>query len=604
MNKIERITGINNVRKTSMSDNINDNNLYPAPIKKIGGTKWGYINKKGNYELEPIYDYAENFQNNNLAIILINEEYAVIDKNGNYIIGPLKGTIDGFSEGRAIIRCKNGSKMINEAGNVLFEIDGFINSLYEGRSVFTQKSNIPNDYTDRYGYLDKDGNIVIPAKYKYASSFRNGKAIVKIDENNYALIDPNGEILNTYDFYYMTDIGEGLIIFSPYLSDGYYKFGFVDEEGTVIIPPRFDGAQIFQQGRSVVSIRDDYNYYSGLIDKNGKWIIDPKYSDIRIIGKNRAAVGIPANYKNPDGESKYAIYDLDGNKLSDFNYYDITDYKNGYASVNDGKKTFFIDANGKMVDTLPIFEGIGAMFMENGVIYSIIEKRRIYLLPTGDIIWNEEGNIKLNDQYAIQEEKYKPVKNYIVYYPQISGIKDSGISKMVNAKLRQIAIVEEIEKDIQLDFTYESDYDAIYFSKKLVVINILGYQYYYGAAHGMPIRDCVHIDLETGRFYKLRDLFKKSSDYVKIISDIIKKQIIEQGEHSLVQPENFNKISPDQTFFIKDNALNIYFSPYEIAPYAAGFPTFKIPFSEISNIIDTNGEFWKAFSSSDNVTKI
>src|SRR5690606_2238788 len=150
--------------------------------------------------------------------------YAVIDKNGNYIIGPLKGTIDGFSEGRAIIRCKNGSKMINEAGNVLFEIDGFINSLYEGRSVFTQKSNIPNDYTDRYGYLDKDGNIVIPAKYKYASSFRNGKAIVKIDENNYALIDPNGEILNTYDFYYMTDIGEGLIIFSPYLSDGYYKF--------------------------------------------------------------------------------------------------------------------------------------------------------------------------------------------------------------------------------------------------------------------------------------------------------------------------------------------------------------------------------------------
>ncbi|HHV97245.1 MAG TPA: DUF3298 domain-containing protein, partial [Clostridiaceae bacterium] len=166
----------------------------------------------------------------------------------------------------------------------------------------------------------------------------------------------------------------------------------------------------------------------------------------------------------------------------------------------------------------------------------------------------------------------------------------------INTKLRQIAIVEEIEKDIQLDFTYESDYDVIYFRKKLVVIDILGYEYYYGAAHGMPIRKCVHIDLETGKFYKLGDLFLKNSDYESVISDIIKKQIIEQGEDSIVQPGNFDKISPDQTFFIKENTLNIYFSPYEIAPYAAGFPTFKIPFDQISNIIDTCGEFWNAFN--------
>jgi hypothetical protein len=42
--------------------------------------------------------------------------------------------------------------------------------------------------------------------------------------------------------------------------------------------------------------------------------------------------------------------------------------------------------------------------------------------------------------------------------------------------------------------------------------------------------------------------------------------------------------------------LYIYFTPYEIAPYAAGFPTFKIPFTQILNIIDEEGEFWKAFN--------
>ena len=581
------------IRNMSKPDNIN---LYPAPVKKIGGTKWGYIDKNGNFKIGPVFDYAENFQYNNLAIVSINQKSAVIDKNGNYIIAPFDGSINGFSEDRAIIRNNTGSKMIDETGKVLFSTDGYISRLYEGRAVFSSKNYIHDDYTDYYGYLDKDGNIVISARYKYGSNFRNGKAIVKIDEYNYALIDPRGKIINTYNFYYMTDISEGLIIFSPYLEDGYYKFGFADEDGTVIIPPRFDGASVFHQGRSIVSISDDYTYYYGLIDKKGKWIIEPTYSDIRIIGENRAAVGIPVNNKVPEGEAKYAIFDLNGNKLTDFDYFDITDYKNGYASVNDGKKTFFIDINGKMVDTLPIFEGIGAMFMENGVIYSIIEKRRKYLLPTGKIIWEEKNDLKLNDQYIIQEEKYMPVKNYIVYYPQISGIKDSGIQKTVNAELRQIAIVEEIEKDIQLEFTYESNYDVIYFHKKLVVIDILGYEYYYGAAHGMPVRNCVHIDLENGRFYKLEDLFVKNSNYVKIISDIIKKQIIEQGEGSLVQPENFDKISPDQTFFIKENTLNIYFSPYEIAPYAAGFPTFKISFDEISNIIDTSSEFWNSFN--------
>ena len=48
-----------------------------------------------------------------------------------------------------------------------------------------------------------------------------------------------------------------------------------------------------------------------------------------------------------------------------------------------------------------------------------------------------------------------PVK--ITLYTHKFQESDPGISKMVNAKLRQIAIVEEIEKDIQLDFTYESD---------------------------------------------------------------------------------------------------------------------------------------------------
>jgi len=56
-----------------------------------------------------------------------------------------------------------------------------------------------------------------------------------------------------------------------------------------------------------------------------------------------------------------------------------------------------------------------------------------------------------------------------------------------------------------------------------------------------------------------------------------------------VEPEQIN------SFKINNDGLIIYFGEYEIAPYAAGMPSFNIPFSEIMDLIDTEGDFWKSF---------
>ena len=39
--------------------------------------------------------------------------------------------------------------------------------------------------------------------------------------------------------------------------------------------------------------------------------------------------------------------------------------------------------------------------------------------------------------------------------------------------------------------------------------------------------------------------------------------------------------SKNQPFYVGRNALYIYFEPYEIAPYAAGFVTFRIPYEQM-----------------------
>ncbi|MDF2839766.1 MAG: rsiV 2, partial [Clostridia bacterium] len=101
--------------------------------------------------------------------------------------------------------------------------------------------------------------------------------------------------------------------------------------------------------------------------------------------------------------------------------------------------------------------------------------------------------------------------------------------------------------------------------------------------------------LISGRFYELKDLFKSDSDYVKILSDIIALQIKNDPQYSYIFPDEYKGIAPDQPFFVKEDALYIYFNVYEIGPYAVGFPTFRIPYTEIKSIINSEGSFWQAF---------
>mgnify|MGYP001788443694 CR=1 FL=1 len=72
--------------------------LYPAALKTVTGTKWGYINKDGAFIIKPQYDSAMDFQDNGLAIVEKGNLYGVIDRYGRFIV-PLKySTITQFSE--------------------------------------------------------------------------------------------------------------------------------------------------------------------------------------------------------------------------------------------------------------------------------------------------------------------------------------------------------------------------------------------------------------------------------------------------------------------------------------------------------------------------
>ncbi|MDF2591252.1 MAG: repeat-containing protein [Clostridia bacterium] len=565
--------------------------LYPASLKTIHGTKWGYINKDGAFIIKPQFDNAMDFQDNGLAIVEKGTLSGIIDRYGRYIV-PLKySSITQFSEGRASVIDDSGFKVIDTKGQIITPKSYSYIGMYQNTRAVVNHTN--DQGISLYGYLDREGREAIPIQYMTASDFKNDQAVVQMKDNQFAFIGLDGENLYTYNYASVNNLGEGLLSFQPEANS---KFGYIDVKGNVVIEPKFSAASAFSNERAVVNTASDYSNKYGLIDKEGNFIIEPIYNDLNPIGADRIAVGVAINPEQPYIGSIYAIADiLSGELLTEFNYTNITNYSKGYVSVSDDSNTFFLDKNGDVAKALPVVKGSGTLSFVGDLIKADIDYRVYYLNRSGKVVKQQNTVLPLNNQYKIIEEKYNPDKNYIVYYPKISGIANENIQKHINEQLKSLSQVKSIEDQVPLDYNYSGDYSIEFFKKYLLGLELDSYQYYFGAAHGMPTQIHPNINLISGQFYQLKDLFMADSSYIKVLSDIIAEQIKNDPQYNYIFLDEYKGIAENQPFYVKEDALYIYFSPYEIAPYAAGFPTFRIPYTEIMSIINTQGEFWRSY---------
>lgn len=563
-------------------------NLYSAVCKEVGGSKWGYINAKGKFILPPVYEHAGEFQDNGLAIIGLRGLSGIIDLNGYFIVEPKYDSINPFSEGRATVINSHGSKVIDESGKeITAKAYSFIGDYKEGRALFADTDKQGNYL---YGYLNKRGKEVLPLTYESASDFKDGKAVVKFKGGSYALISLTGKVLHTYPYPFVGDYSESLLAFQKKTGE---KFGYMNEQGNIIIEPKFTGAQKFIGARAVVNISDDFKY--GLIDKTGHYILKPNYNDLFNLGEERIAIGKAINPDKPFMGSLYAVADTNGHILTGFIYNSLTPFKKGAASATDDKSTFFIDKSGNRIQSLPTVSGSGELHFATSLIKGMIDLRLHYFDKKGEPVWKQNTFIKLNNIYEVHENKYKPNKDFLVYYPEIRGKWNKNILAKMNQFLKDLAGIKETHPHLQLESNYTGDFELPFFQNNLLVVEITGYNYPYGAANGMPVKKFAHIDLRTGEIYQLKDLFKPGSQYVKVISEMIGNQIKNDKKYSNVFPGSYKGIGVEQPFSLHENGLTIYFKPYEIAPYAAGFPAFMIPFEDLTPIIDQKSAFWKAF---------
>lgn len=189
----------------------------------------------------------------------------------------------------------------------------------------------------------------------------------------------------------------------------------------------------------------------------------------------------------------------------------------------------------------------------------------------------------------IKTRKARLREELVVYYPQVVGLADHAWQKTVNTMIARQA-QELVDEQTGGDFSSIS-YMLGYYEVKNNQRNILSLTqineiYREHAAHGMRVVRSLTFDTKKKRVYSLSQLFKPGSAYVERLSALVAEQI-KQRDIGLLAP--FEGISPEQSFYIADKSLVLYFQLYELTPYAFGFPFFPISVYELADIIDEDG---------------
>lgn len=577
------------------------NKMYPIMKNSKTGEIYGYMNESGKVVIEPRFEVAYDVNKQGIGIVSEKNMWGGINSKNEYVIKPIFESISPFKDCRAIFVLNGTMGALDENGNIITRKNySFINDFNDNRAV-VGVTDVTNSY--KYGFIDEYGRCIVPPKFIEANNFTEGVALVKLKDKEFALINKDGEFINIYNYEYVSQYGSGLMVFAE-TSQGPY--GYINKMGKVVIKPIYSEAQGFKDNVAIVSKDEKYNGPYGVINLKGDYIFEPIYSDIKSLGENKIALGLPLGSNKDIGRSIYAIGDTSGKILTEFNYLVVGEYHNGLAYASDKESTFFIDSNGGKNNSLPTVKGSGELSIKDNIVFANIDYSPYYLTKSSKIIYEPNKVIPLDKKYSVVKEKYKPNINYLIYNPQVKGVTRKKIENEINIKLKEMSYFNGYGEDVKepvkiniddvLDYNYYGNFQIEFFKKNLLVLNLTGYYYGLGAAHGIPSRKTPSIDLVTGKFYTLGDLFMGGVYWTGELNKIIENMIKTDSKYNEIFPGAFKGIDVNQNFYIDEENLYIYFAPYDIGPYAAGFITFKIPFTEINGMINKNGDFYKSFN--------
>ena len=152
-------------------------------------------------------------------------------------------------------------------------------------SAAGQELKPKQDTSGKWGYVDAQGNTVIPCKYDWAGSFREGLAAVELN-NKWGFIDKQGNTVIPCKYDWAGSFSEGLAWVQL------NGCGFIDQQGHTVIPCKYDWAGSFSEGLAAVKLNGKY----GFIDKQGNTVLPFKYDYAWLFSEGLAQVKLNGKY--------------------------------------------------------------------------------------------------------------------------------------------------------------------------------------------------------------------------------------------------------------------------------------------------------------------
>jgi len=330
------------------------------------------------------YDMVRDFKEG-YACVMSQGKCGYIDTSGSTIIPFKYDYAWDFNNGLArVTASSNGTR-------ITFLKDSHGTDSEKTHDFYTDYIPVVNDC--KFGFIDKQGNEVIPIEYDYASDFRDSISIVSKNGKS-GVINVKGELLVplVYESIYYSECSEKNLLLCACIKGKYGAINY--KTGQIVIPFCYDNQIVFSEGRAVVSMNGKYGYidksgnmvigkewdiastFSGgtaivqkagepfcLIDKNG--IIMARIEGSRLIDSYSDGKTLVL-YVDSKSRNRWIMIDSTGKVLNSFNYRTVKPIGNDMylvSKIHGIKKTQrygCIDNDGNNV--IPIkFDGIGPM---------------------------------------------------------------------------------------------------------------------------------------------------------------------------------------------------------------------------------------------------
>jgi hypothetical protein len=262
-------------------------NQHWVVLDELRNSKFVYI-FRSNYELLISQNGKvekgkwEYLGNNSLLIERKDESY--LFRHGFFDSNILALKVDGKDEFAFLVNENNYGGDLNSIEKVLDFLERkylkmipqnqieLPNNIYKFQEVEEKTLNLEKDLNPvenaewKYGYMDRQGNLIINYKFDKAYDFLEDLALVYVTRNKtdyYGFIDEKGNDVIPLKYEFAESFSEGLCLVRLNR-----KFGYLNKKGETIIPFRFDDADSFEFGKTRVKLNGRQFY----IDKNGNEI--------------------------------------------------------------------------------------------------------------------------------------------------------------------------------------------------------------------------------------------------------------------------------------------------------------------------------------------